>query len=110
MKGDFIKIINGKTPVLVDFYAIWCGPCKAQSPIIKDLAQEVGGKVRIIKIDIDKNQAIAERYNVKGVPTLALFIFCRMLMGVSFLVFMLIVLVILLMPSIYCKLFSASLF
>ncbi|KGL64300.1 thioredoxin [Polaribacter sp. Hel1_85] len=73
MKGDFNKIVNGKTPVLVDFHAEWCGPCKAQSPIIKELAKEVNGKVRIIKIDIDKNQAIAQRYGVRGVPTLALF-------------------------------------
>ncbi|RED43652.1 thioredoxin [Winogradskyella eximia] len=73
MKGDFNKIVNGNIPVLVDFHAEWCGPCKAQSPIIKELAQEVGGKVRVIKIDIDKNQAIAQRYNVRGVPTLVLF-------------------------------------
>ncbi|WP_179338439.1 thioredoxin [Winogradskyella ludwigii] len=74
MKGDFNKIVNEKTPVLVDFFAEWCGPCKAQSPVIKELAQEVNGKVRVIKIDIDKNQAVAQRYNVRGVPTLVLFI------------------------------------
>ncbi|WP_111707679.1 thioredoxin [Lutibacter citreus] len=73
MKGDFNKLINGEKPVLIDFYADWCGPCKSQSPIIKQVAQEIDGKVRIIKIDIDKNQAIASRYNVRGVPTLALF-------------------------------------
>ena len=73
MKGEFNKLINGDKPVLIDFHAEWCAPCKAQSPIIKQVAQEVGGKVRIIKIDIDKNQAIAQRYNVRGVPTLALF-------------------------------------
>ncbi|TYB79488.1 thioredoxin [Bizionia myxarmorum] len=73
MKGDFNKIVNEKTPVLIDFFAEWCGPCKAQSPIIKELAEEVDGKVRVIKIDIDKNQAVAQRYNVKGVPTLVLF-------------------------------------
>ncbi|WP_340155096.1 thioredoxin [uncultured Winogradskyella sp.] len=73
MKGDFNKIVNEQTPVLVDFFAEWCGPCKAQSPIIKELAQDVNGKVRVIKIDIDKNQAIAQRYNVRGVPTLVLF-------------------------------------
>lgn len=73
MKGDFNKIVNEQTPVLVDFFAEWCGPCKAQSPIIKELAQEINGKVRIIKIDIDKNPAVAQRYNVRGVPTLVLF-------------------------------------
>lgn len=73
MKGDFNKLINGKKPVLIDFHAEWCAPCKAQSPIIKQVVKEIDGKVRIIKIDIDKNQAIAQRYNVRGVPTLVLF-------------------------------------
>ena len=73
MKGNFNKLINGDKPVLIDFYAEWCAPCKAQSPIIKQVVEEVAEKVRIIKIDIDKNQAIAQRYNVRGVPTLALF-------------------------------------
>jgi len=73
MKGDFNKLINGEKPVLIDFHAEWCGPCKAQSPIIKEVVKEVAGKVRIIKIDIDKNQTIAQRYNVRGVPTLAIF-------------------------------------
>ncbi len=73
MKGDFNKLINGDKPVLVDFHAEWCGPCKVQSPIIKEVAKEIDGKVRIIKIDIDKNHSIAQRYNVRGVPTLVLF-------------------------------------
>lgn len=73
MKGNFNKLINGDKPVLIDFHAEWCAPCKAQSPIIKQVAQEVAEKVRIIKIDIDKNQEIAQQYNVRGVPTLALF-------------------------------------
>lgn len=73
MKGKFKELINKKTPVLVDFYAEWCGPCKAQSPIIAEVAKAVGAKVRIIKIDIDKNEKVAQQYNVRGVPTLVLF-------------------------------------
>ncbi len=73
MKGNFNSIINGKKPVLIDFHAEWCGPCKSQGPIITDLAKEVGDQVRIIKIDIDKNQSIAQRYNIRSVPTLTLF-------------------------------------
>ncbi|WP_136481561.1 thioredoxin [Cognatitamlana onchidii] len=73
MKGNFNKIINSATPVLVDYYAEWCAPCKAQSPVIDNLANEAGTDIRIIKIDIDKNQAIAQQQNVRGVPTLALY-------------------------------------
>ena len=73
MKGNFHKLINGEKPVLIDFHADWCGPCKALAPIIKEVAQEIGEKVRVIKIDVDKNQAIAQRYQVRGVPTLILF-------------------------------------
>ncbi len=73
MKGNFNKLINGDKPVLVDFHAEWCGPCKMQAPILKELASEINGKIRIIKIDVDKNQPIAQRFGVRGVPTLALF-------------------------------------
>jgi len=73
MKGNFHKLINGEKPVLIDFHATWCGPCKMLAPVIKEVAKEVSGKVRVIKIDIDKNQALAQRYQVRGVPTLALF-------------------------------------
>ena len=73
MKGNFNNIINGDQPVLVDFYADWCGPCKMQAPIVKEVSSEIGGKARIIKIDVDKNQPIAQQYQVRSIPTLILF-------------------------------------
>jgi len=73
MKGNFNQLINGDKPVLIDFHATWCGPCKSQDMVIKDLAKDLSGKIRIIKIDVDKNQAIAQRYHINGVPNLALF-------------------------------------
>jgi len=73
MKGSFKKLINGPKPVLIDFHALWCGPCKMMTPVLKDLAGELDGSVRIIKIDIDKNQNIAAAYKVRSVPTLMLF-------------------------------------
>ncbi len=73
MKGNFNTLVSSGTPVLVDFHAEWCGPCKMQSPILAELAREMNGKLKVIKIDVDKNPEIAERYQVRGVPTLALF-------------------------------------
>jgi thioredoxin 1 len=73
MKGDFETIINSEQPVLIDFFADWCGPCKVQSPILKELAIELSEKIRVLKIDVDKNPEIATRYHIQGVPTLMLF-------------------------------------
>ena len=76
---SFKEIVGTDTPVLIDFYATWCGPCKSQLPIIKEVAKELKGKVKIIKIDIDKNQQLAHKYKVKSVPTLALFRFGKVI-------------------------------
>lgn len=70
---SFYEIINGDTLVLVDFFATWCGPCKAMTPVLESLAGDLKGKVRILKVDIDRNQNIAIRYNIQAVPTLILF-------------------------------------
>lgn len=73
MKANFDSIINDPRPVIVDFHAIWCGPCKMQSPILKELAAELGDSVRVIKIDVDNNNQIAGRFNVQSVPTIMVF-------------------------------------
>src|SRR6056297_1435918 len=72
-KMTFNDIINGDKPVLVDFYADWCGPCKMMGPILKDLKKKMGDQINIIKIDAEKNADAAIKYNVRGVPTLILF-------------------------------------
>jgi thioredoxin 1 len=73
MQGNFDSIIRDNRPVVVDFHALWCGPCKVQSPILKDVANELGDSIRIIKIDVDRNGEIARRYNIQSVPTLMIF-------------------------------------
>ena len=72
-KTNFQNLISSETPVLVDFFATWCGPCQMLSPILKQVKDNVGDKITIVKIDVDKNQEIASKYNVRGVPTMMLF-------------------------------------
>ncbi len=70
---SFSDLINADTPVLVDFYADWCGPCKAMNPVIKEVAQSVQGKARVIKVDIDRSVEAAQAYSVQAVPTFIVF-------------------------------------
>jgi len=69
----FQQIINGEKPVLVDFYATWCAPCKAMSPIVESIGKELQGKARVLKIDVDKNQTLAAQYQIQAVPTFMIF-------------------------------------
>ncbi|WP_299054325.1 thioredoxin [uncultured Polaribacter sp.] len=71
--AKFLEIINKDKPVLVDFFAEWCGPCKTMSPILKQVKDALKDQVVIVKIDVDKNQSIAAKYQVRGVPTLILY-------------------------------------
>ena len=73
MNGRFINIINSDKPVLVDFYADWCGPCKQMPPILKDVKTELKDNVRIIKVNVDKNPVIASKYQIRSIPTVIIF-------------------------------------
>ena len=71
--STFQNIIKGEKPTLVDFYADWCAPCKAMNPILKSVKSKMGDQIKILKINIDKNQAVANKFNVRGIPTFILF-------------------------------------
>ena len=70
---SFKDLVNGETPVLVDFFAEWCGPCKAMAPVLSEVASSLGSKVKIVKIDVDKNRTLAQQLQVRGVPTLMVY-------------------------------------
>ncbi len=73
MNNTFEEIINSDRPVLIDFYATWCGPCQMLGPILKQVKDSLGERISIIKIDVDKNQELATIHNVRGVPTMMLY-------------------------------------
>ena len=72
-KSSFKGLINSDVPLLIDFYADWCGPCKVFSPIIEEVKEEMGDAVRVIKIDVDKNQPLSQKLKVMSIPTVMIY-------------------------------------
>ena len=73
MKSNFKSIINSDIPVLVDFFADWCGPCKVLAPVLNQVKEALGDAIKIVKINVDKNELLSAKYQVRGVPTMLLF-------------------------------------
>ena len=73
MSNSFENIIKSEKPVLIDFFATWCGPCKMLAPVLKEVKDSLGERITILKIDVDKNQDLSSKYQVRGVPTMILF-------------------------------------
>lgn len=71
--ANFNELINSDKPVLIDFSAEWCGPCKMMAPILKDVSKQIGERARVLKVDVDRNPKVAAKYQIQGVPTLMVF-------------------------------------
>jgi thioredoxin 1 len=81
--SNFKDLIDGETPVLVDFFATWCGPCKAMAPELDKLAKTMSTDLKVIKVDVDRNQSAASKYQIRSVPTLILFAKGKILWRIS---------------------------
>jgi thioredoxin 1 len=73
MNTEFNTLIQSEKPVLVDFFATWCGPCQVLGPVLKQVKDQLGDRIKIVKIDVDKNQELASQWQIRGVPTMVLY-------------------------------------